>query len=116
VFDQRIGQDGPGKGILFIQFVGLTQQLNRFPGLLLREQGLALGDKAVGFALALHPILDELFQFAQLRIFPHFVSCAAQQIQGASVLARTQTEIDLLNEPRFGFVAGLLLACYLQAL
>ena len=45
---------------------------------------------------------------------------ASQQFQGARVVARTQTDIDLLDVPhyesRFGFGARLLIASFLQAL
>ncbi len=116
VLDQGIGQDGAGERIVFIQLVGFAQQLNGFGGLPLREQFLAFGDKAVGFGIALDAILGELFQFGQLRIVGEIGGCASQQIQGASVVARTQTDVDLLNDLRFGFGAGLLVACFLQAL
>ncbi len=103
VLDQRIGQNGAGERIVFVQFVGFAQQLNRFGGFLLREQFLAFGDKTVGFGVALDAILGALFQFGQLRIVGEFGGCASQQIQGARVVARTQTDVDLLNEPRFGY-------------
>ena len=82
----------------------------------MREQFLAFGDKTVGFGIALDAIMGELFQFGQLRIVGEFGGCASQQIQGARVVARTQTDVDLLNEPRFGFGAGLLVASFLQVL
>jgi hypothetical protein len=65
--------------------------------------------------MALDTILGELSQFGQLRIVGEFGGCASQQIQGAIVVARTQTDVDLLNEPRFGFGSGLLVAYFLQA-
>jgi len=116
VLDQGIGQNGAGERIVFIQFIGFAQQLNRFDGLSLREQFLAFGDKTVGFGIALDAIMGELFQFGQLRIIGEFGGGASQQIQGARVVARTQTDVDLLNEPRFGFGAGLLVASFLQVL
>ena len=116
VLDQGIGQDRAGERIVFVQLVGSAQQLNRFGGLPLREQFLACGDKTVSFGIALDAILGELFQFGQLRIVGEFGGCASQQIQGARVVAGTQTGVDVLNEPRFGFGAGLLVACFLQAL
>ncbi len=116
LLDQGIGQNRAGERIAFIQFVGFAQQLNGFSGLPLGEQFLAFGDKAVGFGIALGAIVGELFQFGQLRIVGEFGGCAAQQIQGARVVARMQIDLDLLNEPRLGFGAGLLVACFLQAL
>ena len=116
MFDEGIGQNGAGQRIAFIQLVGLAQQLNRFGGLPLREQFLASGDKQVGFDIALDAIMGELFQFGQLRIVGEFGGCASQQIQGARVVARLQTDVDLLNESGFRFGAGLLLASFLQAL
>ncbi len=116
LLDQGIGQDGAGERIAFVQFVGFAQQLNGFSGLPLREQLLTFGDKAVGFGFTLDAILGALFQFGQPRIIGEFGVRTAQQIPGASVVARTQAGVDLLNEPRFGFAAGLLVACYLQAL
>ena len=116
VLDQGIGQNGAGERIAFIQLVGFAQQLNGFRGLLLGEQFLAFGDKAVGFGIALDAIMGKLFQFGQLRIVREFGGCASQQIQGARVVARMQTDVDLLNEPRFGLGAGLLVAGFLQAL
>jgi hypothetical protein len=116
VLHQSIGQYGAGERVLFIQLVGLAQQLNRFGGLPLREQSLAFGDKTVGFDIALDAILGGLFQFGQIRIVGEFGSCASQQIQGARVVARMQADLDLLNEPRFGFGSGLFVASFLQAL
>jgi hypothetical protein len=118
VLDQGIGQNGAGERIVLIQFVGFAQQLNTFGGFLLREQFLAFRDQTVGFGIALDAIVGELFQFGQLRIvvIGEFGGCASQQIQGARVVARMQTGVDLLNEPRFGFGAGLLVASFLQAL
>ena len=116
VLDQGIGQNGAGERIVFIQFIGFAQQLNRFGGLSLREQFLAFGDKTVGFGIALDAIVGELFQFGQLRIVGEFGGCASQQIQGAIVVARMQTGVDLLNKPRFGLGAGLVVALFLQAL
>ena len=116
LLDQGIGQDGAGERILFIQLVGLAQQLDGFRGLPLGEQFLTFGDKAVGFGLPLDPILGALLQVGQLRIVGEIGGCAAQQIQGASVVARTQTDVDLLNDLRCGVATGLLLACFLQAL
>ncbi len=78
MLDQRIGQNGAGKRIVFIPLVRLAQQLHRFAGLPLREQFLALGDKTVSFSLALHAILSQLFQFRQLRIVGEFSGCASQ--------------------------------------
>jgi len=106
LLDQGIGQDRAGESITFIQFVGFAQQLNRFGGLPLREQVLTFGDQTAGLGMALDAILRELFQFGQLRIAGEFGSCASQQIQGAGVVARTQTNVDLLNDLRFGFGAG----------
>jgi len=63
LLDQGVGQNGAGETIFLIQFVGLTQQLNRFGGFPLREQFLAFGDKTLGFGIALHAILGEPFQF-----------------------------------------------------
>jgi hypothetical protein len=51
VLDESIGQDGAGERIVLIQFVGLAQQLNRFCGLLLREESLAFGDQTIGLGL-----------------------------------------------------------------
>ena len=116
VLDQGIGQNGAGESIVFIQLVGFAQQLNGFDGLPLREKFLAFGDKTVGFGIALHAIMGALFQFGQLGIAGEFGGRGSQQIQGARVVARTQTGVDLLNEPRFGFGAGLLVASFLQAL
>ncbi len=116
VLHQRIGQNGAGERVTFIQFVGFAQQLNRFGGLPLREQFLAFGDKTLGLGIALDAIVGELFQFGQLCIVGEFGGSAAQQIQGARVLARMQTKVDLLNELRLGFGAGLLVECFLQAL
>ena len=45
-----------------------------------------------------------------------FGGTASQQIQGARIVARTQTAVDLLNDLRFGFGADFLVACFLQAL
>jgi len=116
VLDQGIGKNGAGKRIVFIDLVSLAQQLNRFGGLLLREQSLAFGDQAVRVGLALDAIVGELLQFGELRVVGEIGGRASQQIQGASVIARMQTAIDLLNEPRFGFGAGLLVASLLQSL
>ena len=116
VLDESIGENGAGERIVLVQLVGFAQQLNGFGGLPLREQFLAFGDKTVGFGIALDAIVGEFFQFGQLRIVGEIGGCASQQIQGARVVARTQTDVDLLNEPRFGFGAGLLVASFLQAL
>ena len=75
------------KRIVFVQFVGFAQQLNRFGGLPLCEQFPAFGDQTVGFGLALYAILRQLPQFGQLRIVGEFGGCAPQQIQGARVVA-----------------------------
>jgi hypothetical protein len=64
----------------------------------------------------LEAITRELFQFGQLRIVGEFGRSASQRIQRARVVARTQTDVDLLNELRFGLGAGLLVAYFLQAL
>jgi hypothetical protein len=82
----------------------------------LREQFLAFGDQPVRVGLALKAILRELFQFGELRIIGKIGGFDSQQIQGASIVARMQTAVDLLNEPRFGFAAGLLVASLLQSL
>src|SRR5437879_10099156 len=62
VLDEGIGENGAGKGIVFIELVGLAQQLNRFGGLLLREQFLAFGDLAVRVGLELVAIVGVIFQ------------------------------------------------------
>ena len=116
VLDQGIGQDGAGERIVFIQLVGFAQQLNRFIGLLLREQFLAFGDKTLGVGITLDAIPGLLLQFGQLRIVGKFGGCASQQIQGAGVVARMQADINLLNDPHFGFGACLLVASFFQAL
>src|SRR5579859_7436015 len=118
MFDQRVGQDGAGKSIFFIQFVCLTQKLNRFRGFPLRKQFLALGGRAAGFSMALHAILRQLLQFNQLGIviIGKFGGCTSRQIQRASVVARTLAGFDLLHEPRLGNRGRRLVALFLQSL
>jgi hypothetical protein len=82
----------------------------------MREQFLAFGDETVGFGIAPDAILGALFQFGQLSIVRELDGCASQQIQGARVVARTETAVDLLNEPRFRFGTGLLVVSFLQVL
>ena len=62
LFDQGIGQNGAGYRIVFIQFVGLTQQLDSVGRLLPRAQLLAFGHEAVGFGFALHAVLGKLLE------------------------------------------------------
>ena len=96
MLDQGIGQNGAGKSIVFVERMGLAQQLNRFGGPPLRKQFLAFGDKAAGFGTALDAILSQLFQLGQLRIGGEIGGRASQQLHGVSVVARMQTDVDLL--------------------
>ncbi len=68
--------------------------------------------------MALDAIMRKLFQFGQFRIVIiwEFGRGAAQQLQRARVVARTQTDFDLLNDPLFGYRGRWLVACFLQAL
>ena len=116
VLHEGIGQNGAGERIALIQFVGFAQQLDGFGRFLLSEKLLAFRDQTVSFGFALDAILSALFQVGQLGIIGEFGSFASQQIQGARVLARMQTAVDLLNELRFGFGASLLVGSFLQAL
>ena len=116
VLREGIRKNSARERILFIQLVGFAQYLNRIGGLLLREQFLAFGDKTVRFRLALDALVGELFQFGQLRIVREFSGRASQQFLSARVIARTQTGVDLLNDPRSGSSADLLIECFLQTL